>query len=308
MSKRDWRTPTVFALTGLLCLGSILYAAWHTGASQAEKRMSREQSAEQHIKYAEDRIDESCTQADRTPLLKCVHDEIKAAQDHSRSESDLDAQMAMALWAKVMTLSGIVGSILASGGLYLVWRTLGTTADAVDAASAANQIMRDGQRPWVVLKREVICEFADKGFLGQITWNYDFENKGKSPAYDVMLSLTFIKRRHFQHMSDQLQGYLEDVLSKRRLQTMAVIFPNERTEIIKYEGRSSVRYQEDAFSVSPITGDGHVMMMACLTYRLGLHSNDFGYDVMMFGFEDRKGFIGPWRHEMLEHASARLVG
>lgn len=88
--------------------------------------MSRQQDAEHHIQYAEDRIDEACIQADRTTLIKCVHDEVKSAQDHGRAESDLDAQMAMALWAKTMTLSGIAGSVLAGGGLYLVWRTLET--------------------------------------------------------------------------------------------------------------------------------------------------------------------------------------
>lgn len=182
MSKRDWRTPTIFGLTAILCLGSIFYAAWNTGYSQAEKRMSRQQSAQHHIQYAEDRIDETCIQTDRTALLKCVHDEIKTAQDHARAESDLNAQMAMALWAKVVTLSGIVGSILASGGLYLVWRTLGATADAVDAANATNQIMRDDQRPWLSIEVTNVRRFIISLDEAMIELELSITNLGNTPA------------------------------------------------------------------------------------------------------------------------------
>lgn len=313
MSKRDWRTPTIFALTGLLCLGPILYAVWHTGYSQAEKRVSRQQSAEHHIQYAEDRIDETCTQADRASLLKCVHDEIKSAQDHGRAKSDLDAQMAMALWAKIMTISGIAGSVLAGGGLYLVWRTLEATGDAVEAANTSNEIMRQEQRPWVTLEKDFHCHFHDTGgYQGTLAWNYNLRNKGKTPAYAITGHSKIIKGDSYFDTWNQIEEFKEDCVKKTSAGQVPIIFPNEATNNVRFRTSFNQTYNmsRDANGVvtkNVVKGE-HFSFIFCITYRLGLDpDSQVGVEARAFAIEDRVRYIGPWHHRLREFSFVRIV-
>lgn len=179
---------------------------------------------------------------------------------------------------------------------------------ASEAALEANRIMRNEQRPWLVLNRDLNCEFRDIGDRCTITWNYEFENRGKNPAYDGALNYAFIKRAHYMHMRTQMDQYLQHVLSTRRQTGMPVIFSGEKTDFIKYYSSSGSLYQKDEFSVYDFSDEGHIMMMACLSYRLSQDSDIFGYDVRMLDIEEPKRWAGPWAHTLLEHAEARLIG
>jgi hypothetical protein len=182
---------------------------------------------------------------------------------------------------------------------------------ASKAALEANKIMRAEKRPWAVLQREVACHFDDTGHSGRIAWNYELENKGAGPAHDVKVDRRVIRRHHLQHMRPQLKRYLSQCINHRTSsQKVAVLFPGERTDSRKYEPYSWNRYEDDEFTgnASFFREGTYFMLMVCVTYRLSEKSDDFGFDVRMFGIERTERFIGPWAHTILEHADVRLIG
>jgi hypothetical protein len=205
----------------------------------------------------------------------------------------------------------IVAAVLLYGTLIQANKTNLAAIKAATTASETNQILRDEQRPWVALERDLTCEFSDLGHAGKISWNYDLENKSLGLAHDIKVDWVIIKRHHFQNMGNQLREYLDEIISKQqRSQNMAVLFPRERTKYIKYRFSGVTRYREDRFSGDPtFFGEGtHFMLMVCVTYRLSAKSDEFGFDVRMFGIERPPEFIGPWGHTILEYSNARLIG
>ncbi len=186
-----------------------MWVSWHSGVLQTEKRISRQLDADHHIQYAEDRIDEACIQTDRAALLECVHDEIKAAQDHGRAQSDLDAQMAMALWAKIMTISTIAAAALSMFGLYLIWRS-------IDAVNETNAIMRQGQRPWLEFTIPDTIVIVDPGRgAGAVVRRADIKqsmivkNFGTSPAIRSFCFVRFLDTNKPFEIDDEIDAVVD---------------------------------------------------------------------------------------------------
>ena len=188
-----------------------------------------------------------------------------------------------------------------------------TNAAAITASKSAleaNDILRQEQRPWVTLERELLCDFHDNGHGGRITWHYEFINKGRGPAYDIRMDIELIKRNHWQGMHAQIAQFTDQVLNKQRLRGSAVLFPGERTEHRRYIGPSMARYREDGYSVDS-SGWGEakaIMLMVYVSYRIGPDSDELGYDGRVFEIEPSDRWIGPWAHTILEHGSVRIIG
>lgn len=141
--------------------------------------MSREHSAGQYIEYAQDRIRETCLDAELSALRECITVEIVSAQDHRRAERDLDAQESMALWAMIMTAISVAGVGLTGLGIYLVWGTLSETRIAARAAQDAVAVTRD------IGEAQVRCYiYANVAEINTDTDNMDivFRNFGNSPG------------------------------------------------------------------------------------------------------------------------------
>ncbi len=299
--EKMMKGPLMWAGLAVILVFAFGTLLWDLASDQAEQRVRGEQSTQSHIEYAEDRIDDKCLSLDLIPLRDCIHKEIESARDHARANQDLDAQQSMAFFTKIMAWTTAGGLVLGAVSIAVIVATL-------SEMGRTNSIMRYEQRPWLVLTRDIGCDFRDHGHGGSISWSYDFENKGKGPAYDAKFNYTLIKRSHFQHMKPQLSNYLEDMLSRRRISGMAVLFSGDVTNFIKRGIRGHIRYQHDDFSMDPTSGIGDTMMMACLTYRLAHNSDEFGYDVRMFSVEESKQWLGPWGHNLIEYAEARLIG
>ena len=295
--------PLMWAVFTLTLIAILCAGIWDLASDQTEQRVKSEQSTREHIEYAEDRIDQKCLMLEPMLLRDCIHKEIESARDHGRANQDLNAQQQMAFFTKIMawtTAAGLALGIISIAVIYSTLTEMGRT----------NQIMRDEQRPWVALDRELACEFFDNGHGGLISWNYELENKGLGLAHDIKVDWEIVKRHHFQHMKPQLHDYLAEIVRKGRSQQMVVLFPKERTENHKFRYGGSTRYREDKFTGDPnFFGEGtHFMLMVCVTYRLASHSEKFGFDVRMFGIERAASFIGPWGHTILEYSNARLIG
>jgi len=150
---------------------------WDISSEQAEIRVRGEQSTQNHIEYAEDRIDEKCLSLKGVTLRDCIHKEIESARDHARSKQDLEAQQKMALFTKIMGLTAIAGLALGAvsiGVIFMTLREMGRT----------NNIMRGEQRPWIKTLTEIELDVGEKG-LQSFTFKYCAENIGKRPAEDV---------------------------------------------------------------------------------------------------------------------------
>lgn len=174
------------------------WAVWDVSASQTELRVRREQNTAEHTEYAQDRARQACLNRDPSAYLECVTVEVIAANDHGRAESDLDAQQAMAFWAKLMTLVSAAGVVFTGLGIYLVWGTLFETRQANKSAQAAVDVTREiGQAQTRAYVRIVsgtvsmqrsasdMCDTRIRPDIKFVVTNY-----GPTPAYEFQRTLS----------------------------------------------------------------------------------------------------------------------
>ena len=175
MPNFNWRPYAAFGILGLTLLSIFTLVVWDEATRLAQESLRDQSRAKAHIEYAEDRIDQNCLSLEGMALRDCIHQEIQSAQDHYRSESDLDAQQAMARFTRIMGYTGIAGLFLGVASVGLILATLWETRAGVE-------IMRKEQRPWLKI------EFGVEGNLyernGEIRGKILFEikNIGTSPA------------------------------------------------------------------------------------------------------------------------------
>lgn len=243
----------------------------------------------------------------------CIDDVRSAAAVNERDEHDLIAQETTAVWATVMAALALIGSFISIAGIYLVRRSLEHTATAVEIANETLSISKAEQRSWVTLEREVECDFTNRGdFMGDIHWNYNLKNKGKSPAYGINTFFKIIKRGHLQHLRSELEGFVEECRGHGTHSTVQILFPDELTDFLRHEMSASNAYDlsenaEGRLEKKVVAGK-YFLFMACITYRTGLAINStLGVEARVMRIDDEQGMLGPWRHKLLEFSAYRIV-
>nr|WP_309502925.1 hypothetical protein [uncultured Roseovarius sp.] len=212
------------------------------------------------------------------------------------------------------SLAQWIMALLTIAAVFLLWRTLvqtnKTNAAAIKAAEAAldaNEIMRTEQRPWVTLDKEFECNFFDRGgYQGEISWNYGFVNKGKSPAYAVERHGKFVKGVGLIEtlFKADLQEFADYCVNHRRGGGVPIIFPGEATDFSKYSGYEMVSYER----LKPVVEGDTIIYLCCHTYRLGLAADcAIGVEARLFFIEENEKFLGPWGHVMREYSQMRIV-
>jgi hypothetical protein len=185
--------------------------------------------------------------------------------------------------------------------------------NTANAALEANDIMRQEQRPWVTLEKDSHCHFCDTGgYQGSIAWNYDFRNKGKTPAYAISGQSKIIKENSMSAIWSQMESFTDECVKKSGLGNVPVIFPGESTNNIKFKQGFSAAYDlsEDAEGIlrKNVKAGKKIGFLFCITYRLGLAENSpKGVETRAFLLAERKEVIGPWQHTLLEFSSQRIV-
>jgi len=171
MSGSDRRHRSSVTEVGAVCLCILLavvltffvgeWFGMDAGRNQVETTSDYNDAKEQALL--------ACRQRDRSALIECVADTVKASQDQKNSRQDLYAQEAMARWTAVMAGSAILGFGVAVLGVYYLRETLIRTADAAEAANNTNEIMRAEQRPWleILTKDRQICQTLGTTVLAQ---------------------------------------------------------------------------------------------------------------------------------------------
>jgi hypothetical protein len=111
---------------------------------------------------------------------------LKEARDEARAEADLQAQMEMAYWAKVMFFWTAASVLIAAGGIIGLGFNFWQTRKALHHASRSNELVELQGRPWLqfeniyVQHTEVNGETANEQLMAIIT--FDVVNTGLSPA------------------------------------------------------------------------------------------------------------------------------
>lgn len=237
---------------------------------------------------------------------KCIEDEIEAYRSAYDGSEDLSAQKEMANWAKWLLMLTAFTSWVSLLAVVYVARTFGATNDTLDEARNANQIMRDEQRPWVTIIRDVECEMHDLGHSLNLSWNYNLANKGKTPAYDVHVDWVPVKRNHYQKLDIECAEYAAECIVKRRRGNTPIIFPSETNDFLKYRWSGVSRYDyiqgESQFSDKQV-----IFVFVCVSYRLSNTSDKFGAEVIAISFQENDRWLRPFSTKMLEYASARYI-
>lgn len=115
----------------LLVLGVLLWTL-------AVKHERYAQGAKQQAAYAQgyaDKEAEHC--AGFLGAIRCLIHDPESSRETERAEEDVAAQKEMAEWALWIAFISGAQAVLSLGAIYLVWRTLETNRDAVDAAQDA---------------------------------------------------------------------------------------------------------------------------------------------------------------------------
>ncbi|SNR76480.1 hypothetical protein SAMN06265370_12169 [Puniceibacterium sediminis] len=207
----------------------------------------------------------------------------------------------------------IIAAGLLYGTLLQANRTNIAAIKAADAAIEANLIMRHEQRPWITLERDFLCHFSDTGgFQGTIAWNYNLTNKGKTPAYAIASHGKILKSKDFFGILGEAEEFTENCLLKHGAGSVPIIFPGERTDNVKYRGFTTSAYDitsnADGRIEKKVVDGKKVSFLFCITYRTGLAKDSpIGVETRSFQIEERRGFFGPWQHQMFELSAFRIV-
>lgn len=195
-----------WAALAAVLLSVAVMIAWDWSSDLTEQIIRDEQGTQQHIEYAEDRIDEKCLSLKPVALRDCIHQEIESARDHDRANQDLNAQQQMALFTKIMGYTAIAGLVLGAGSIALIFATLREMGNT-------NRIMREEQRPWLVIDtnrramnamRRMFRSDPQEGFFVAVT------NKGKLPADDAFA--TFVTFSYDTLTADKVADMVESAL------------------------------------------------------------------------------------------------
>ena len=210
------------------------------------------------------------------------------------------------------TLANWILALFTGIGIFFLWRTLVQTnktndaaVRAANAAAEANRILRDEQRPWVTLEWEVQCEARDLGKGLTLAWNYNFRNKGKAPAHNIILDWAAVKRWHIQNLREEGERYAEICLEKRGDRSaQRILFPGEATEYLKNKIGGSVLYEYDHSS-----GEHdhiYLVIFVCLSYQKSQDPDDLAFEALVLGVECSTS-PRSFQDKILEYAHARSI-
>lgn len=234
---------------------------------------------------------------------------------------ELAAQLDMSRWA-------FMSMALTGAGVLLIWRTLVATKDAARYAKIAaeagqeatrqakltNAIARSQSRTWIALRREVNCIFSDRGHAGRLQWGFDFENVGKSPAFNVRLEIALWKSDRFVGPLDRLSEFADECRRKAGMgSTQPVLHPGERTEYVKdhREWRqiylNGLQRVDETLTTVPVPGE-HVGLFVGMTYFLdNAPGAEPAMEVMPMILEPDDSLPPPYTHRMLSDKSSTIL-
>jgi hypothetical protein len=190
-SKRD-QDRLVPVATAALCLLFIGIGIIVWGYSkQAEYYRNADQHSAEYARNSYAPIADSCLKVAAESQFDCLSKATNEYRQYRRDEQDLASQKTSAIWAYLMGSAAIIGMILSAFGVFLVWTTFKATRESNDLFKEANRVLKDEQRPWLVIKIDSFgLDFGEgmtDGGAVPISFNIPItiKNVGKTPAFGL---------------------------------------------------------------------------------------------------------------------------
>ena len=231
MSRSDWIKSAAFVALLLVILGiGALY-----GKSKWEQYAADRYAAT--AEYEEDvkaRVS-ICREPDGfISFLSCAYEASNPNQGDYTSQKDLRAQQDMSIWALGMFVASVATLFVTAFGVFFVWLTLKkadeTNQAAVSAANAAtdaNQIMRNEQRPWLdfeILEFKIRHAYTENGgVMPYIIPKVQITNHGKSPAFKTVFAARMLVSDTFE--STSIDQFAKDTAERSVILAEHSVFP-----------------------------------------------------------------------------------
>jgi hypothetical protein len=159
----------------------------------------------------------------------------------------------------IMAVFSVAATGVSVWAVWLVRRTLQANADAVEQAKRANDIMQDGQRPWLAIQIPNVSIYSDDGTFPVVYAEVETTNLGKGPALDVKVHVLARFPKIIAFGSAASSAFAAEV-SRESLNTgtaNTIIFPERSPKLTGIS--NSV---DNSFPLS-----GSCQLLVCATYR-----------------------------------------
>ena len=212
---------------------------------------------------------------------------------------DTYAQWAMTLFAFIATIASIVAVVLLK-------RTLHETSAAAISAAESTRIMRDQQRPWLLIENNMFGDFLvtdinEKGhsYDLEIRWrfHYWFHNRGKSIAHIREIKSHWVCLDDWYFLDEILEQFSNEKINFLR-GGGGPVFAGEITDSKPSYGSNLIRKQ------SP--NSKYFAHIVSVKYTDENRELD-GADIRCFILQQMGPAIGPMTTEYRSHDSFRII-
>ncbi|MFD0916850.1 hypothetical protein ACFQ14_10570 [Pseudahrensia aquimaris] len=210
---------------------------------------------------------------------------------------------AISAWA--VTGLTLIGVIYLAKTLRATRETLSQAAKASNAANRTNDIMRDEQRPWLVIESKLhgFLQATEVNVLDydlKVEWGMrvDVANKGKSGAFHYSIHTKIMCLDNWFNARTHVSEFVENCGSGRRVRKTGIVFPNEKG------GLRPLKRSEFVAKESPNSKYFAVFVAVKYTDASGKLS---GIDVQTFFQQQTGPSIGPWMQEFRQDPDMRVT-
>lgn len=188
MFRRYWIAGIAF---GLIFIGLVGWGLTSSSRYYVQNRDIQGAATNQYTRYT--RAEEICSPIEPlTARLSCLIERVDTNHDQQHAEADLQAQLDMSSWTYAILWIGIVGVVVSTGGIALIFETLRETRAMADATRKSVQITQDARDRQLRAYISFSCTEIKKAdgkvpahFVGTV------ENHGKTPAVILWAALRY---------------------------------------------------------------------------------------------------------------------
>jgi hypothetical protein len=170
------RLAIAIALAGLIAAGGIGLGLW----KQAEYERQAEQHSAEQARHAAYYVRHRCVGLTVLDKVDCATKASAEQRAYQRDEQDLVAQKVTAVWTSIMGGAAVLGMMLSTVGVWLVYTTFKETQRSANVAAENLNVFRKFEDASLSLKF-LNCQEVPPGGA-EVTFEFDIQNLGRSAA------------------------------------------------------------------------------------------------------------------------------